>query len=307
MPISLPAQPEAWLLFALLSPLFWALVHILDAYCVERVFTKPWMGVITSSLASLVVFLGVPFALPFARWEFDNWHVVELALLAGTCIQASQAFYFQALDYSEAGIVAAYWNLTPTFLPIASFFILGSVLHVWVYVGIALLIATSTGFCLIDTNFAARWKSFFLMLIASGFQTAALMIEDNVFAHSSFLAGFLLVTTGIIISGFLPLLLPWVRQAFKANLQTLKPALGLILFIEVTNLIALMISQRAIDLGVPSIVAAVETAIPAYTFVLSSLLFLVTKRYGDEHSRKNLVRKLLLVGVMMAGMWMVSA
>ena len=41
-----------WLVFALLSPLFWAIVTVLDRHCVERIFDRPWMGVITSALAS---------------------------------------------------------------------------------------------------------------------------------------------------------------------------------------------------------------------------------------------------------------
>jgi hypothetical protein len=37
--------------YALLSPLLWAIVHLLDWYCVEQIFEKPWMGGIFSSLA----------------------------------------------------------------------------------------------------------------------------------------------------------------------------------------------------------------------------------------------------------------
>jgi len=46
-----------WLAFALVSPAFWAIVHVLDSYCVDKVFDRPWIGVITSGATIL-------FALP---------------------------------------------------------------------------------------------------------------------------------------------------------------------------------------------------------------------------------------------------
>jgi drug/metabolite transporter (DMT)-like permease len=175
-----------WLLFALMSPFFWAIVHVLDAHCVERVFDRPWMGVITSALTSLVVVLIIPFAIPFVSWQVPRWEIVLLALLAGAVIQLSQAFYFQALDYSEAGIVAAYWNMTPALLPIASFVVLNKVLGGWRYLGIAILILASVSFCLLDTNFKARWRSFLLMVLASGLQVGALLLEKHVFEEGTF-------------------------------------------------------------------------------------------------------------------------
>jgi len=295
-----------WLLFALLSPLFWAIVHVLDRHCVERVFNRPWMGVITSALASLVVFLSVPFALGFMEWRLPPWEIVGFALLAGALIQLSQGFYFQALEYTEAGIVAAYWNMTPALLPLASYLALGKVLAGWHYVGIALLVVSSVCFCLLDTNARGRWQSFFLMLAASLIQVAALLIEKRVFDGGAFFMGFLLITVGIIVTGAAPLLIPSVRAAFIGNMATLRPAIPMIVGIEIANLIALLMSQRAISLGDPSLVAAVESSIPAYTFVLAVLLLAMTKRFGDDEARHWLPFKLALVVVMAVGVWRVS-
>jgi drug/metabolite transporter (DMT)-like permease len=295
-----------WLVFALTSPLCWAVVHVLDAHCVERVFDRPWMGVITSALASVVAFLLIPFVAPFVPWQVPSWEIALLALLAGGLIQFSQGFYFQALAYSEAGIVAAYWNMIPTFLPVASFAILGSVLAQWHYVGIGLLVVASVAFCLLDSNFEARWRSLFLMVIASCLQVAALLIEKHVFEHSPFFVGFLIITAGIVLSGSLPLVLPSVRTAFKNNMATLRPAFAMIVAIEVINLAALFLSQRAISLGVPSLVAAVESTIPAYTFLFSFVFVLITKRFGDPKALRRLPAKFLLGAVMAIGVWLLS-
>ena len=59
-----------WLFYALLGPPFWALVHILDSHCVGEVFDRPWVGIVTSSLATAVIVLFLPFILPVDDWLF---------------------------------------------------------------------------------------------------------------------------------------------------------------------------------------------------------------------------------------------
>lgn len=143
-----------------------------------------------------------------------NLEVAVVAILAVFLIQLSQVFYFQALAYSEAGIVAAYWNITPMILPIASFLLLGRVFQVRHYLGIVLLILVSVGFCLAYTSFKTRWKAFYLMSFACCIQAAALLLEEYIFNHSSFFIGFLLITIGIIVIGILPLLIRSIRLSF---------------------------------------------------------------------------------------------
>lgn len=295
-----------WLLYALLSPLFWAIVHLLDWYCVERLFEKPWMGVITSSLASCSIFLFLPLFGSNIIWDLPPLETVAAAILAGVLIQISQIFYFQALSYSEAGIIAAYWNITPTVLPIASFLLLGKVFQVRYYFGIVTLILVSIGFCLADTHFKTRWKAFYLMSLASCVQAAALLLEEYVFHHSSFFIGFFLITMGIILSGIFPLLIRSVRRSFYRTLLAIQSGFFILFAIELINLIALLMSQRAIALGVPSLVVAVETTIPAYTFILSVGLYGINRHLSDAKVLHHLRLKLLLLAGMMTGIWLVS-
>lgn len=295
-----------WLLYALISPLFWAIVHILDWYCVERLFEKPWMGAITSSLASCSIFLFLPFLGSNITWEVPRLEIVAAAILAGALIQISQFLYFQALSYSEADIIAAYWNITPIVLPITSFLLLGRVLHVRHYLGIIILILVSIGFCLTDTNFKTRWRAFYLMSFACCIQAASLLLEEFVFHHSLFFMGFLFITIGIIISGASPLLLHSVRHSFLKTLITIRRSIPIVFTIELINLVALLTSQRAIALGIPSLVAAVETTIPAYTFILSVGLYQFKFAWYDAKILRHLRLKLLLLGLMMIGIWLVS-
>jgi drug/metabolite transporter (DMT)-like permease len=292
-----------WLFYALLGPPFWALVHILDSHCVGNVFDRPWMGVITSSLATAVIAaFALPLILPHLEWQLPEWHIIALAILAGGLIQLGQGFYFQALEKTEAGIVAAYGNFTPTLLPLVSYFVMGDVLQPWHYVTIGVLVLASICFCLIDVSRHGRWDSVILMLLASTVQVSVIVIEKYIFVHSAFLSSFMFIIIGVVLSGVLPLLLASnVRKAFGKNLHKLKPLAPLFICIEFANLVALYMSQRAIDLGSPSLAAAMETTVPGYTFLLTILLLSLKHRFGNEEAKYRLRTKLILVGIMTAG------
>lgn len=291
-----------WLYYALLGPPFWALVNILDSHCVGNVFDRPWIGVITGSLATAVILIAFPFILPYVEWQIPEWHIVVLSLLAGGFIQLAQAFYFQALENTEAGIVAAYENFTPILLPLASYFLLGDELQPWHYVAIGVLVLSSLCFCLIDVSKNGKWDSVFLMILASLLQVAAILIEKYAFEHGDFTICFMFIITGVVLSGFLPILLSaQVRKIFIANAPKLKPFALLFVGLETANVVALYLSQKAVDLGSPALTAAMETTVPGYTFLLTILLLYFNNKYGDEDARYRLGTKLVLVGIMAAG------
>ena len=294
-----------WLFFALLTPVFWSFVHVLDSHCVERVFEKPWMGVITSALASTVVFILIPFILPEILNNPPQLIYILAALFAGFLIQVSQLLYFKSLEHSEAGIVAAYWNFTPALLPFAGFFLAHDLLPINKYIGIGVLVTASVLMCTLDTNFDKRWLTFFWMLIASICQVFALLLEDAVYNNVSYLLGFFMTTSGIVITGILPFVSKHVRGVFSRNMHRLKPAMHIFFGIEIINLCALATSQRAISLGNPSLVAAVETTVPGYTFLLSIVLLRFWPSLGDNEAYNKLFQKLLLVALMVIGVWLV--
>jgi drug/metabolite transporter (DMT)-like permease len=223
-------------------------------------------------------------------------------MLAGGLIQLGQGFYFQALEKTEAGIVAAYGNFTPTLLPLAGYFLMGDVLQPWHYITIGVLVIASICFCLIDLSRNGKWDSVFLMLTASTAQVAAILIEKYVFEQGTFLISFAFVIMGVALSGVLPILvMPSVRKAFSKNIPKLKPLAPLFIGIEMANLAALYMSQRAVDLGSPSLASAMETTVPGYTFLLTILLLSLKHRFGNEEARYQLRTKLVLVGIMVAG------
>jgi uncharacterized membrane protein len=130
-----------WIQYALFSSFLWAIVHILDEHCVDKIFSKPWLGVVTSSGISLGFLLLAPILNMNAI--IPHWNILFICLVTGAIIQLSQLFYFRALDNSDSGTVAAYWNLTPIILPIFSYWLFGYSITGNNYIGIVLLVNPS--------------------------------------------------------------------------------------------------------------------------------------------------------------------
>ncbi len=295
-----------WVFLALAAALFFALVHIIDEYCVDEIFAYPWLGVITSALASLVVFIPLPFIVPFTGWEWPKISILIIALFAGILIQISQLLYFNALAKTNAGIVAAYWNMIPAMLPILSYVFLNKILSPNQYSGIVLLIFASNIMLLSDHNIETRASAFLLMTGASLLQSISYLLQDYIYENTSYIVGFVFFTIGIISVGILPLGIPYIRGKFFQSAHRLAGVIRVFLIVEILNLIALAFAQKSIEQGSPALVAAVETTIPGFTFLIGIMCLPFLKMSYDKNIVCNLGRKLSALSIMIVGVYMVS-
>jgi drug/metabolite transporter (DMT)-like permease len=291
-----------WLVLALSSSLVWAIVHILDEHCVDKIYSKPWIGVLTSSAISAGIFLLVPFS--GQKIIIPSWEILAVCLLTGAVIQGSQYYYFLALDCSDCGTVSAYWNLTPTFLPVISYWLFGYVITGNNYVGIGLLILGSVGLCVND-RLPNKWDALYLMTIAASLQTIVVLLEKYIFDHTDFFGAFLAITVGTVAAGLSGFKSAAVRATFRANLPSIRQAWRVLVAIELLNWVALYLGQSAVKDGIPSLVSAIEASIPAFAFGLSMGIAFLNRQF--EVYRKGLGLKLAMIGLMMVGVWLIGA
>jgi uncharacterized membrane protein len=292
-----------WIQYALFSSFLWAIVHILDEHCVDNIFSKPWLGVITSSGISAGIFLLVPFLnIPIV---IPQWDVLLICLFTGAIIQLSQVYYFRALDSSDSGTVAAYWNLTPTFLPVISYWLFGYLITGNNYIGISLLLVASIGLCVAD-KFESKWDTLYLMSIAASIQTGVVLLEKYIFDRSDFFGAFLTITAGIFITGLFSLGMRSVRVSLVKDLPKIKAALPVFIIIELINWAALYTGQSAVKMGIPSLVSAIEASIPAFAFGISLFIAMLHRKIDNETKRK-LPIKWAMVALMMVGVWLIGA
>ncbi len=291
-----------WIQYTLVSSFLWAIVHILDEHCVDKIFSKPWLGVVTSSAISTGIFLIVPIV--NKTIVIPELNILFICLITGAIIQLSQLFYFRALDSSDSGTVAAYWNLTPIFLPVISYWLFGYLITTNGYIGIFLLVIASVGLCSID-RFTSRWDTLYLMSIAAGLQTIIVLLEKHIFEQTDFFGAFLTINVGIIVSGLASLGLGKVRLTLIKDLPKIQKALPIFILIELFNLAALYTGQIAVKLGDPVLVSAIQASTPAFAFGISLLMVILQRQLDLETSRKLPV-KWGFVGLMIAGVWLIG-
>jgi drug/metabolite transporter (DMT)-like permease len=295
-----------WLLFALLVPLFFALVFILDSFCVKDIFKKPWIGMITSAIASMIVFIPLPFVVVQLDLNLLSLQITTMALLAGIIIQFNQFLYYEALNKSDPSVIAAYWNMVPAFLPVASHFVLKEILSTSQYSGILLLILASIFMCMLDIKSKSKPIAFFLILAASCLQVIAILMLDTVYERVNFYTGFLLFSTGLISAGFMPLLFKEKRNIFKEHLCILRRWVALFFVIETLNLLGYASLQMALRLGKASLVGSLESTTPAFVLVIAAIIYFAK---GEKYKLANfeyITKKIILIMLMIAGVALIS-
>jgi len=273
---------------------------------VNKIFEKPWFGVITSSLSSMIVFQSIPFVAPFVDTSIPETTLIIIAFLAGCFFQSSQFFYFRALIYSDAGIVSAYWNFTPAFLPLASYIIFRQAFNLHQYIGIIIQIFASVGLCLVDSNLRTRWIALFFMLGGSMLQVIGYMMEDYVFDRAPFFPAYLIFTAGLITTGFVPLFWHTYRQQVLRNFRTLISFLRIFLLIEIVNLVAIALGQFALTSSSAPLVAAISSTIPMHIFLINLFLLRFVPKLVKRESPHKLPYKFGLVTCMVFGVWLLS-
>jgi len=296
-----------WLVYGLLSSASFAVINVIDSICVRDFFLRPWIGSFVGALATLIVIIGpLPILLPFIELDTPTMLVIGLALSAGVALHISNVLYFQALSYSEAGIVSAYWNLTPVIVIVSSYFLFAEQLTVIQYVGILILVTASILIYLTDASMHARTKAITCMVVASLCLSIMYLLEEYVFQQTSFFTGFYIINIGLVIAGLFPMLIPHFRKTIVQNAPKLLPYAKFFLAIELVNIIAIALSQKAIDIGLPGRVATLETTMPGFTFIIGALLVILVPTIADKRVTVSLYRKIGLVLVMGIGVWFIS-
>jgi len=155
--------------------------------------------------------------------------------------------------------------------------------------------------CLLDGHLHTRWQSFLLMFGAAVLHVVALLSLDRIYGSLPYFEVFLLTLSGIVACGCVPLVFRRARIVFQRNAKRLLASWRLLVGIEVINLGALAASHKAVQLGYPSLVEAVESTIPAFCFALSVILCRVAPRFGDTESFQRIGWKLACVACMVFG------
>lgn len=307
-----------WLFVVFLAPLFWALVNIIDVYFVSGVYEDEWDGIVVSSIFQLL-----PWLLPFfgiVSFVYPSTQVFALAFLGGSCLTIAFFLYFKTLFISnDIVVVGALWNLSVPLVPFLAWLLIDEQLAMQNYAGISLAFIGATVFAFHQKIKTRRFgRVVTLMSGAIVFLSLSMVVQSIVYRSidSDFWSGFLSFSIGAVATGLLTLLFDRNSLRDRANhLYRITKAYFLVFFIaESLNLMAILSSQRAIDLS-PSVsfVAVIESVVPVFVLILSLFAVLVfvwlDKFRAQQIYQDQLVgfkTKLLACCIIAAGIYLIG-
>src|SRR4051812_1854468 len=125
----------SWFTLALIAPLIWAFVNLIDDHLLKNVYRSATFGAVISG-----IFGFVPAIYIFLFRDPENLplKIIASALAAGMLTVLFYYFYFRTLDNDDPSVAIALNNISPALVLVLAFIILGERLHGLQYLGISL-------------------------------------------------------------------------------------------------------------------------------------------------------------------------
>ncbi|QQR78067.1 MAG: EamA family transporter [Candidatus Moraniibacteriota bacterium] len=270
---------ESWLFIALVAPLLWAIVNLIDVYFVDSIYSDEYDGAIVSGAFQLLPWLTVL----VGAWRFSlpNAGVLSLAL-SGALFVWANFFYFKALfAKNDASLVQLLWNFTVPMTMLLSWVMYRDVLHANQYIG-CLLVFLGVSALHLSKSFSLNQLTPLLAPMGSAvvFLSVSMLLASHGYSLSDgiFFDGYLLFSSGAIAGTLFLVAFRRLRHGSGnlARIFTLSRSYFLVFFsAEALALVGTMFSQRALDLSPSSaLVATIESLSPIIVMLFSVFIVL---------------------------------
>ncbi|MBO1348483.1 MAG: hypothetical protein EBE86_014320 [Hormoscilla sp. GUM202] len=271
---------DNWIVLGLLSPMIWAIAHLIDTYFVGGdVLTDEYDGTIVTSIfhvSPLIIF-------PFIKLEFPPIGIFfPLIILGGLFYSISSFFYFKALfKVNDVSIIEVLANIAIALVPIMSFFALHEQLSIMQYIGFGI---TIVGACTLSLNKSIEKHDLLKVLLpmigAVTFLSMCVVIEEAVYRIINFWSGFLFFCLGCGLGGVIFWLIRAVKFANQREsiLEISKKNFKIFLTGELLSLVSILLQERSIDVSSsPSLVLILQSLIPIFILLFSFLSNIVLR------------------------------
>jgi uncharacterized membrane protein len=297
-----------WYFYALLGPAIWALLNHLDKYLLGRFLKEDAPGpvlVVFTGFAGLVVAAAIllfgPGVVALAPWQAFS------VMGAGVVLVASYIPYMQAMQKDEASIVASLYRLTPLFVFILSYVVLGESLRPRQMVGGLVTVAASVAL-VVDFDKGGRGlklSTFFLMCAACLMNAGTVVIFKFIALRASFWSSVFWQYVG---TGAFSVALICALPSYRGTLLALLRSREAYILVPVTlsgealNLLANLAVSFA-GLFAPLALISIVTGLhPLFVLVYGILLTLFFPAFGTERlTRHHILQKVVAIVAMYGG------
>ncbi len=265
-----------WFLIALVAPLLWAVVSVIDNYFVDGIYEDEFDGIVISAF-----FQGLPWLLvPIGVLHFSPLGPeIVWAIAAGFSFIAGLFYYFRSLfRINDSALMQILWSLSVPLVPFLAWFIVDEQLSLYHYLGIAIVFL---GVTMVNLDFRKGAKRelrgvrlpmacavLFMAFSMVAARKASLLSPD---VETNFL---LFCLGGALVLLAVPFLDPQsIRARSLRSWTLLKQYFFVFSAAEGLSVAATFTSQWAIQLAPAiSFVAAIESLVPIFIVAISLLV-----------------------------------
>lgn len=315
-----------WLAIALLAPMFWALVNIIDVYFVDGIYKDELDGTIISGLFQIIPISALVLVANFKLSDAVNLNsgldtTLITSFAGGLLYTAAFYFYFKTLfNHNDVSMLQILWSMTVIVVPALAFLFFGEVLPAYKYAGMAVVLFGAT-----MLSFNARLRNKFstkyvwTMMGAVLFLSLSMILEERAYdllnatyGDEGFWLGFFFFSLGAFMAGIL-----FAIYSKRNPFPLIGKYYKIFLIGEGIYFLGNLASQRALDVA-PSVsyVAVVETFTPVFVLAYSLLiLFVFSYALGRKNETVKRIYseqiggiwvKVLATIIMAAGIWLIS-
>lgn len=288
----------SWQLLTILAVFIFAITTILDKFLLTKWIKNPLVPPLLfgplGMIASFVIYL-------FFGFSFLSFQNIVLALLVGFIYMAGEFFYYKAVSREEVSRVIPLVYLSPLFVLIFAAVFLSEILTPDKYLGVVLMVAgaffiSSKKFVQISFN-----KPFwFAVLSALMFAFVGIMTK-YLLDFTDFWTIFAYVRLGAFVAS-LPGLYFYLKD-FKPLIEARNLKItGLLIFNALLLLFGILLLTLATAKGLVTLVGALTSFQPIFTFILATLFTIFLPAIVKEEIEKSLVvQKILAIALIIIG------
>lgn len=294
----------SWFYLALLAPLLYSIVALLDDNLLSFVYKSPYLATVSAG------FYG---ALPLLSRFFIHAHALPtrlaiLATAAGLLNLAYYFFYFKGLQSDSPSIVVGLFGLAPATIPFFAHFIVHERLAPLEVAGFITVLLASLALAASNLKRLKFSKALIFVAIAVVFMDMMALMTKYVYQRADFYPSYLYFSAGMGLGaiGFFLLKFRDNRRAVREISKSIKKLLPIFVVAELTGVAAEFTLNLAISRGPVSLVKVIEGIQPMFVLLIAFGLYPFWPKYFREAGEGRLARKFILMIVIIAGLALIS-
>jgi len=295
----------SWFYLALLAPLIYAVVNLIDDNLLRFVYKGPYLAAAVS---------GVFGALPLISLFFVNWTPISMSLaglmlLAGFLTTIYYFFYFKSLAVESPSVVIAMLGLVPATLPILAYFYLDERLSAVQLIGFSIVLLASLGLAMTELKKFKFSAALVPVLIVVAILDVTSLLTKYVYERAEFYPAYMLFLVGLGLGGIyfgLIMLFDSKKHDLSVFKKSIHKLFVIFVMVELLAVAAEFTSSLAISRGAVSLVRVVEGIQPLYILLIALLLYPLSPKHFREAAEGKLIKKFSLMILIVAGLYLIS-